>query len=184
MRFPKPKQVDFQESEAETVGSGRMSRILGISRQHLSDLARVGRVPTTIVGGARRYDVDRILALASRCPLPFPPLRRGGSYGGYHEDALWACEALGRGPWNCPTAPTGVAWRLYLDAKDDGVLRRRLMFVALKLPERMPESEPSASGMPDGDGEFEKLTPAARALQELDTMDPSLIHHPSLYRDD
>ena len=58
------------------------------------------------------------------------------------------------------------------------------MFVALKLPERIPESEPSASGTPDGDGESEELTPAARALRVLDTMDPSLIHHPSLYRDD
>ena len=167
MKFPEPKHVDFQESEAETVGAGRMCQILGIGRQHLCDLARAGRVPTTIVRGARRYNVDVILALASRSSLPFPPLRRGGSY---HEDVLWACEALGRGPWNCPTAPTGKAWRLYLDAKGDGILRRRLTLIALKLPEREPEREPSASGTPDGEGESAKpfQTRAAAVLANLD----------------
>ena len=135
MRFRKPKQVKYQEAEAGTVGVANMARILGITRQHLSDLARAGRVPTTIVRGARRYDVDRILALTAECPLPLPPLRRRAHY---LEDTLWACEALGSGPWNLPTAHTGAAWRLYLDAKRDKMFRRQLTRFALKVAERDP----------------------------------------------
>ncbi len=143
MRFRKPKQVEYKASEAGTGGVASMARILGITHQHLSDLARAGRVPTTIVRGARRYDVDRILGLAPRCSLPLPPLRRRAHY---LEDTLWAYEALSRGPWNLPTAHTGAAWRLYLDAKRDKILRRRLTHFALKLAERESDRQRSSRG--------------------------------------
>jgi hypothetical protein len=165
MRFRKPKQVDYQASEAGTVGVANMARILGITHQHLSDLARAGRVPTTIVGGARRYDVDQVLAMAPQRPLPLPPLRRPGSY---LEDTLWACEALSRGPWNLPTARTGRAWFLYLYAKQNKIVCRQLTQFALKLAEWNSEHERSSSGMLGGDGEDSRPTRAEQVLKGLD----------------
>ncbi len=162
MKFRKPKQVDDAQSEVGMVTASPMGRILGITCQHLSDLARVGRVPSTIIRGVRRYDVDRVLALAMQCPLPLPPLRGRGSYG---EDALWACEALGRGAWNVPTAATGRAWGFYLNARQDKVFRRRLLSLALKLAERETGDRLGSSMVGGGTS---KMTVAERALQDLD----------------
>ncbi len=163
MKFREPKQVDDAQSEVGMITAGPMGQILGITRQHLSDLARVGRVPSTIIRGVRRYDVDRVLALASQCFLPLPPLRGRGSYG---EDAVWACEALGRGAWNVPTATTGRAWGFYLNAKQDKVFRRRLLSLALKLAERETGDKLGSSTI--GGGDTSKMTVAERCLQELD----------------
>ncbi len=189
MRFRKPKQVEYQASEAGTVGVANMARILGITRQHLSDLACAGRVPTTIVRDARRYDVDRILGLAPRCSLPLPPLRRRAQY---LEDTLWACEALGSGPWNLPTAPTGAAWRLYLDAKRDKVLRRRLTHFALKLAERdafggsrvvlgrnaVEQMEDNGKTAGSDDGEGSQPSAGELALLALEAMDAGMVDGP------
>ncbi len=163
MQFRKPKQVDDPQTNVGLVTVSPMARILGITRQHLSDLARVGRVPTTIVRGVRRYDVDRILDIAPECNLPLPPLRCRGTYA---ADVVWAYEALGQGPWNVPTAPSGAGWRLYLDAKRDRMFRRHLTRIVLKLAER-----DTGGGMVPGsttEGDDSQLTVAERVLQTLD----------------
>jgi len=107
---------------------GVMARILGITRQHLSNLARREQVPWETVNGRRAFDVDLILWLVPSIHLRLPLMRQESPL---REEARWAIEALKRGPWNMPTAPGAGAWYLYAHAKRDIVLRRTLMRYAL-----------------------------------------------------
>ena len=123
------------QREREPVGTakvrvGVMARILGITRQHLSNLARREQVPWETVDGRRVFDVDLILWIVPRIHLRLPLMRQKASP---HEEVRWAVEALKRGPWNMPTAPGAGAWYWYAHAKRDIVLRRKLLRYALSL---------------------------------------------------
>ena len=52
-----------------------MARILGISRQHLSNLARRGRLPYETVDGCRAFDVDQVLVALRHSGLRLPLMR-------------------------------------------------------------------------------------------------------------
>ena len=121
--------------EPEPAGSaklrvGAMARILGISRQHLSNLARRRRLPYETVDGVRAFDVDRVLVALRHSGLRLPLMRAERSP---RDDLLWAVQALSRGPWNLPTAASCMAWFWYLEAKRDSVIRRQLTSTVLKL---------------------------------------------------
>ena len=125
------KPVSYDASGVGMVGSRAMSGILGVTVDSLRHMVRTGRIPSRVEDGAHCFDVREVLRVVlDRC-LPIPVLKsRRSSYG---EDARWAWDALSRGPWHCDVAPSGRAWLLYLDAKEDPVVRRRLSGIAVTL---------------------------------------------------
>ena len=176
--------IEYKSWREGRVGITHMAGILGILAQHLSDLTRAGRVATEVIDGQRWYKVDEVLERAFSAKLPFPPLRVKQK--AWLEDALWAWEAVSLGPWNCKRAPSGRAWRLYLDAKTDSIVRRSLSRAHMVLanrelrqigdwtpePDRAEELERSQPKIPGNTWESaapeEKLSPGEIALKQLE----------------
>lgn len=135
MRLAVAKPVDCTALiNPHLVGTGKMAHILGVNRRHLGRMARAGKLPSTVVGTDRRYNVEEVLEVAIRHDLPLPPLRKPN---GYHVEAMeWAVKAFSQGIWNAPTAPCGEAWRLWFWAIQTRTGRNHLMRFATKLAER------------------------------------------------
>jgi len=121
MVFPMTKPCERPKIESAKVRVGTMARILGISRQHLSNLARRGKMPTETIDGVRQYDVDEILKRTRFIRIQLPKLD-GRDWG--RRDMDWAFDALSVGPCNMPMAPSRTAWFLYLEAKRNKVFHR------------------------------------------------------------
>lgn len=160
-----------------------MARVAGIHKGFLTNLVRKGRVPCEIRDGARWFKVDDVLRVALTAQLPFKPLR--AKEASYLADARWAWDALSLGPWNCRTAESARAWALYLLAKTDPVIKRKLARLhldeACRELERTPrpvsdedspasETEPEIleSDVDEVDEEDEPLTVAEIAMRDLD----------------
>ena len=160
--------VEYDASGEGSVGSRRMAKILDIKVESLRSMTRRGHIPCRLQDGVRVYDVRQVLQAALNRDLPIGLLKV--SQGSYAEDSVWAYEALSRGPWNCPLAPSARAWRLYLEASEDSVSRRRLVgtFVNLGAQELYngmggTSADSVEQGEPDA-----KLTTGEIALQDLD----------------
>ncbi len=116
------------------VGTGKIAHILGVNRRHLGRMARAGKIPSTVVGTDRKYNVEEVVEVGLRHDLPLPPLRKPN---GDHVVAMkWALQAFSQGIWNVPTAPCGEAWRHWLWAIQTRTGRNHLMRFATKLAER------------------------------------------------
>ncbi len=156
----KAKVVEYQSWREGKVGLTRMANIAGINPTRLSQLTLMGRIPVETIDGLRFYPVDRILAMAADSQLPFGPLhceKRDPL-----AEACWAWDALATGPARCETAPSGRAWRLYLDAKEDPVVRRRLSGIHMTQASRALDQSPrygledaESSALAAGSGEVD-----------------------------
>jgi len=144
MPFKKTPGVPFERDkckihECELWREGRvrtavMARIIGIQRQHLRDLCREGKVPSVIYENQRWYTVDEVMEWGFKTELPFPVFKTRIT--DHLADALWAWDAICMKPWKCKRAPSGRAWRLYLDGKKDLLIRRSLVRAHMVLANR------------------------------------------------
>lgn len=173
------RPATFQKEREDRVGVMDMARILGIVGGKMSVLGSEGLLPSTCHKGVRYFNVDEVLEKAPRLGLGFPPLKVKQKT--YMEDSSWAWDALSMGPANCKRAPSARAWRLYLDAKTDSVVRRKLIQMHMMLTSRQfdhcagfgLESEPgskleaSETQADSFGGSPRKLSPAEQCLEGL-----------------
>ena len=134
MRLAVAKPVECTAlTDPPMVGTGKIAHILGVNRRHLGRMARAGKIPSTVVGTDRKYNVEEVVEVGLRHDLPLPPLRKPNG-----DDVVamkWALKAFSQGIWNVPTAPCGQGWRLWLWAIHTRTGRNCLMKFAAKLAE-------------------------------------------------
>jgi hypothetical protein len=111
-----------------------MSRVLGTHINNLNRWVCEEKIPCTVIAEVRWYDVDAVLERVLLVRLPVSPLHQKDV--SYAKDAAWAWDAFGLQPWNCRLAPSGRAWRLYLEAKSNGRIREQLAKISLDLAGR------------------------------------------------
>lgn len=103
------------------------------------------------------YDVDLVMKTAMHRPTRLTLLRVAKA--NWVKEELWAAEALARGPWNCPRAPSSRGWWLYLDGKNDAQLRRRLSATAHNWTVRAMAKEERIEGVSAGQPRKDRENP-------------------------
>ncbi len=95
------------------VRADEMSHILGAPIERLEEMACGGSTLSVAVGWSHRYCVEEVIQFVLESDLPFPPETGNGS----PEEAWeWAADAY-YGIEDQPTAPSCLAWRIWLWAR-------------------------------------------------------------------
>ena len=110
------------------VSAEQMSYILGAPIEQLEELASNGQQLSLTLEWSRRYCVEEVLAYVLEHDLPFPP-----DSGQSTPDAAWqwAAEAHFRIQGQ-PTAPSRLAWEIWLWARCSRVGERKLLWYDLR----------------------------------------------------
>ncbi len=111
------------------VHADAMSHILGAPIDQLEEMAAGGKPLSLTVGSSRRYCVEEVIAYVLEHDLPFPPK---AAYGTPDEAWQWAAEAQFRIQGQ-PTAPSRLAWEIWLWARISKRGSSRLMAYFLRL---------------------------------------------------
>lgn len=128
---PVPEDVEVDTWSDGLVTVGPMSRILGVNRQNIENLAKRGRIPFEVHSKMRWFNVDRVMKWVMEMQIRIPPLNEPNSTEA--DDFRWAWNALSLSPARCCVAPSGRAWRVYLDARDCVQAKTRLTGMFAKL---------------------------------------------------
>ncbi len=181
--FQKPIPLPKECWRRGKVQATAMSRILGIDLAWFRQLVARGWIPFKIDNKQRWFNVDEIIAWAIETMVICPPLNKPSVDHTEADDFRWAWNALGLGPWRCVIAPSGRAWKIYLDAKKYMIMRSRLtaMFAAEAVKQMAVDRNAPLGSVPDSSGsepatEVDKKSvegdlppsPAEQALQSLD----------------
>ena len=110
------------------VSADAMSHILGAPIDQLEEMAAGGKPLYLTVGSSRRYCVEEVIAYVLEHELPFPPK---AGYGTPDEAWQWAAEAHFRIQGQ-PTAPSRLAWEIWLWARCSRVGERQLLWYDLR----------------------------------------------------
>ena len=110
------------------VHADAMSHILGAPIDQLEEMAAGGKPLYLTVGSSRRYCVEEVIAYVLEHELPFPPK---AGYGTPDEAWQWAAKAQFRIQGQ-PTAPSRLAWEIWLWARCSRVGERQLLWYDLR----------------------------------------------------
>lgn len=167
------KPARYKEECEDRVGVMAMARILGILPVTMSYLGRDGRLPSTCTQGIRYFNVDEVLEKAPRLGLSLPPLKVKQKT--HMQDSEWAWDALSMGPKNCKRAPSGRAWRLYLDGRRDPFIRRSLVRAHTVLANRQLRQIGDWTAEPDPTEELEGSQPKAPGSDSATPEEPKKL---------